>query len=153
MAYRKTRRRCLLLRLDRCDFKPQDWRKRVETERPNAHHDVPHAEASRGGGLSCAECKRPLRRSRFSRQARALGTLVPNFIEFIEKCVVIFDFPKLIVVPFVFLQRPIRRRYNNEVNACIRNPAQIARIAEAQTMFGSVKRRWPRMRSVIFIKR
>ena len=39
------------------------------------------------------------------------------------------------------------------MNASIWNPREIARIAEAETMFGPVKRRGPRMRPVIFVKR
>src|SRR5207253_182783 len=79
--------------------------------------------------------------------------LSPNFIEFSEKCVVILDLAKLALVLFVFFQRPIRRRSNDKMNALIRNPREIARVAEAQTMFGSVKRRGPWMRPVILVKR
>src|SRR6266446_310646 len=79
--------------------------------------------------------------------------LAPDFINFSEKCVVILDFAKLALILFVFFQRPIGRRGDDKMNASIRDPREIARIAEAQTMLGSVKRRGPWMRPVILVKR
>src|ERR1700730_7229499 len=79
--------------------------------------------------------------------------LAPDFIDFSKKCVVILDFAKLALVLFVLFQRPIGRRGDDKMNASIWNPREIACIAEAQTMFGSVKRRGPWMRPVIFVKR
>ena len=78
-------------------------------------------------------------------------TLAPNFIEFVEKGIVIFDLTKLARILFVFFQRPIWRRRDDKMNAPIRNPREITRIAKAQTMFGSVKRRGPWMRPVILV--
>src|ERR1700693_6660709 len=63
------------------------------------------------------------------------------------------DFAKLALILFVLFERQIGRRGNNKMNASIWNPREIACIAEAQTMFGSVKRRGPWMRPVIFVKR
>src|SRR2546421_2413979 len=76
----------------------------------------------------------------------------PDFVEFIEERVVICDLAKLIFVFFVFFQRPIRRRGDDEMDASIRNPREIACVAEPETMFSAVERCWPRMRTIIRVE-
>src|SRR5205814_3135733 len=79
--------------------------------------------------------------------------LAPDSIELVEKGIVIVDLAKLALILLVFFQRPIGRRGDDKMNASIRNPREIARVAEAQTMFSLIKRLGPWMRPVILIKR
>ena len=58
----------------------------------------------------------------------------PTFIQLVEEVLVVLQSPKLCLMAFVFLQSPIRRRGDYEVNTLVWNPREITRIAYVQAM-------------------
>ena len=124
---------------------PQDGRERIELEcaHPDLdirvqRHDKVLSEPSPGHAHVADDATDAPARDQYP------GAFLPRLVELVKECFVGFDRAELTIDLRVFLERPIGRRGDDQVNGSVRNLGQVAGVALSKRMGRLVKWRWPR---------